>query len=272
MKDISSSNNNKYQPLDIRCPHQQKTAKGLECKLTEFFPGHTTRRTTAEVCRMCPIGRVFRELGCNFVGGRVTIVEINFIGSPHPNYDLINSRIYCMKLQRDVDPDFCFKCPYTTLPIIQETMIEAQSVFNRLGFEETDKLLRQCVEQFHASLYNECISSAKASVESCLRTLLLKLNVKINNRMNLSDLWQLAKKNLALENLSTGEAIKQITSGLTSIIQGISTLRNELGIDHGRVQTPIALQSQAKLALTSATSICLFLVTRFDEIKPAICR
>jgi hypothetical protein len=150
---------------------------------------------------------------------------------------------------------------------VQEAIEAARGLLERLGFKEAEERLRESTEALHAGQYDECISRSKSGLESCLRSVLVERGVASASDMDVPELWRAAKKDLDLWNAPSSRATMQTASGVLSVVQGLSTLRNELGPDHGRPQTPAALQSQAELALNCAASLCLFLAVRLEEIR-----
>ncbi len=239
------------------------------CEVAEVRTNESTNRSTDEICHECFIGRVYRELGCSFVGGRTVIIEASFLGRPCPVYQIVESQIYCSKLKRYVEWDYCSRCPIVVRPVIQETIKKLRSLLDRMEFKEAEQRLLEAVERLHAGPehYSECISRAKASLESCLRTILTKLGKPIEDSADMPTLWKEVRKELAILDMPGDAATKQIAAGLYSVVVGISTMRNELSPDHGRVETSQPLQSQTELVLNCTATLCLFLALRFREIS-----
>ena len=116
--------------------------------------------------------------------------------------------------------------------------------------------------------YDGAITNSRTLIEAVLLYILKDLGGKepeFNGDLN--KLFKLAKKELDLdpEQKSLSDTLKQIYSGLISIINGISGLSNQLGDRHSRQHKPYRFH--AELAVNISRALCNFLHALYLESK-----
>ena len=123
-----------------------------------------------------------------------------------------------------------------------------------------EKILDKCIERYNKDDFDGCITSARTCVEEALINIfkivkgielenegdLIKLNKKVINTLNLDP----SKKDL-------NDCLKQVISGLISIIAGFSGLRNKIGDAHATKYE--AEKHHAKLVLNVSVAYINFL-------------
>lgn len=115
------------------------------------------------------------------------------------------------------------------------------------------------------------ITLARTILESVCKNILDDLGVEYKaNKIELHTLYKLTAKalNLAPENHSE-KVFKQILGGCSAIINGLGTLRNQLGDAHGKGKMPVKpAKRHAELAVNLAGAMALFLVdTYYTKIE-----
>jgi hypothetical protein len=148
--------------------------------------------------------------------------------------------------------------------------------FDRL---DEPRVLLQHLERIDEGIVRDpaaAIGAAKELVESTCKFILKDYGVKYNEReASLTDLYKLVAEQLRL----TREAVPQSAKGsrashrvlqnLTTAVQSLAELRNELGIGHGRTAPSPALARHARLAANSARAVVEFLLETWHERRGA---
>jgi Abortive infection C-terminus len=161
----------------------------------------------------------------------------------------------------------------------------------RLGFGSTPPVLP--VERFdrldeprvllqHLDRINEgilkdpaaAIGAAKELVESTCKFILRDYGVTYDERVaSLTDLYKLVAEQLRLTREAVPTSAKgsrashRVLQNLTTAVQSLAELRNELGIGHGRTAPSPALARHARLAANAARTVVEFLLETWHERK-----
>ena len=123
-----------------------------------------------------------------------------------------------------------------------------------------DEQIKKCDKKLGEGDFDGAITNARSLVEAVLSVIEKEFDPNPPEYDgNLPKLYKRVQKHL---NLSPGqedlsECLRQILSGLTSIISGLATLRNEMSDSHVISYKP--LEHHAKLAVNSAKTLCDFL-------------
>jgi hypothetical protein len=118
------------------------------------------------------------------------------------------------------------------------------------------------------------IGSAKELVESTFKFVLDDYGVKYDARSaSLTDLYKLVAKELRLNRESVPDSAKgsqashRILQNLSTAVQSLAELRNELGLGHGRTVPSQALARHARLAANAAQTVVDFTLATWHERK-----
>jgi len=123
-----------------------------------------------------------------------------------------------------------------------------------------DEQIKKCDKKLGEGDFDGAITNARSLVEAVLSAIEKEFDPNPPEYDgNLPKLYKRVQKHL---NLSPGqedlsECLRQILSGLTSIISGLATLRNAMSDSHVISYKP--LEHHAKLAVNSAKTLCDFL-------------
>jgi hypothetical protein len=262
-----------YAPLDVRCNYQDNTTSGLRCRIANLhWSQHASSETRDDICSECKIGSSFRETGCIHLGGWTMIRVYSADQYPDDVPVLESSTMYCQHLKSATDVEKCRACPVTGRIVSQEALANTRSLLERLGFGEAGRQLRQAQAALHTGQPEECMSKAKAALESELRAVLVKLGTPARDNLDMPGLWKAVRQQRHLWDAPGGRHAQQLSTGLMGVVHGVAGLRNELGSDHGRMLPPTVQQSHAELALYSSAALCHFLIigdaNRFrDSVK-----
>jgi Abortive infection C-terminus len=115
------------------------------------------------------------------------------------------------------------------------------------------------------------IASSKELVESALKFVLNDYGVEHPRSAQLPELYKLAATELRLSRESVPESARgsqiaqRVLQNLSSAVQGLAELRNELGLGHGRTTRSPALTRHARLAANSARAVTEFILDTWHE-------
>lgn len=102
-------------------------------------------------------------------------------------------------------------------------------------------------------------------VETVVLDILSKYDKEYEHKGDLIAAYRRIKKLLNLDPAKHNypDSIKQILSGLNSIVNGLANMRNEMSDAHARRYKPEKYHS--KLAVNSAKTLCEFLIESFEK-------
>jgi len=134
--------------------------------------------------------------------------------------------------------------------------------------EFIEEQLKKCEYKISQRDYDGAITNARALLEAALLEVGRHLEQKhINYDGDLVRLYKRIQKLLNLDpsEKSISDSLKQVLSGLISIVNGLSSLRNKMGDAHARQYKP--LSHHAKLAVNSARTIVDFIFETYQYQK-----
>lgn len=143
-----------------------------------------------------------------------------------------------------------------------ENRFDKSSELSELIIEEQ---IQKCREKIEGGDYSGAITNARTLIEAVL----LKIESELDptpqgNDGDLVKLFQRVRKHLNLEpsRQDISDALKQVLSGLASIVLGLATMRNKMSDAHGVPYKPS--RHHAKLAVNAAKTLADFL---FDTMS-----
>lgn len=143
-----------------------------------------------------------------------------------------------------------------------ENRFDKSSELSELIIEEQ---IQKCREKIEGGDYSGAITNARTLIEAVL----LKIESELDptpqgNDGDLVKLFQRVRKhlNLELSRQDISDALKQVLSGLASIVLGLATMRNKMSDAHGVPYKPS--RHHAKLAVNAAKTLADFL---FDTMS-----
>lgn len=111
------------------------------------------------------------------------------------------------------------------------------------------------------------IGTAKELIETICSTILTELNLDVDRTWDLLQLLKQTTKKLNLtpegiaDEIKASKTIKSILGSLTTVVQGISELRNQYGSGHGKKASFKGLTARhAKLSVGAASTLAIFLL------------
>lgn len=136
---------------------------------------------------------------------------------------------------------------------------------NAPNIEFIQEQISKCQTKINAGDNDGAITNARTLLESVL--LEIESKIKGERQEYNGDLLQLHKRVRTLLNLEPSrkdisDSLKQVLSGMISIVNGIAPMRNKMSDSHARDYKPA--EHHAKLAINSVNTICMFLLDSFE--------
>lgn len=247
--------------VNIDCLYQKQGKGTLICSIAEISGQHTNE-VGPEVCYECPVGKIYRELGCDKISAKLSILKML------KGNKLLVDNLWCNLRKRKTDYEYCLTCPYMGTQFTKPIMKETKDLFDKLGFEKAKKNLIKAQEKLSEGDPENTITNSISALESTFKTILDFLNITYPSKEKVTSLWQAVKCNLHLGDEIASKHIKQVIGSLTGAISGLGGLRNDLSDAHGDgLISPEVYDSYAELAVNISASICLFVIRRYLELQ-----
>lgn len=134
-----------------------------------------------------------------------------------------------------------------------------------LSQEFIEEQIEKCDRKIQENDYDGAITNARSLLESVLHDLEGRLvDEPPEHDGDLQKLYKRVQKLLNLEpsRADISNALKQVLTGVTSIVTGIAPLRNKMGDSHARSHRP--QRHHAKLAVNAARTAADFLLETFE--------
>jgi len=118
------------------------------------------------------------------------------------------------------------------------------------------------------------VTAACSMLESLFKVILEEEGLPLPQKETIKPLWATVQGRLGLSPASVSdEDVRRVLSGLTSIIDGIGSLRTHAGSAHGHgKQTYEVLPRHARLVVHAAHTLCLFVLetweSRREKVRP----
>lgn len=112
------------------------------------------------------------------------------------------------------------------------------------------------------------VTSASSMIESMCKVYLEKRRIQLPNNKNIKNLWKAVSKRLGLDPGSKeDDNVKQVLSGLISIVSGVGALRTRAGSAHGHGnEKHYTLQSRhAWLVINASSTIVTFVLETINQ-------
>jgi hypothetical protein len=118
----------------------------------------------------------------------------------------------------------------------------------------------------------DAVTAACATVESVCRSILIELNQPLPEKKDLSGLYRAVRKHLGLNpgdiavDAAIAADVRDILSGLITVMNGIGALRTHGGDAHGRERGYARIDSRiASLAVHASSTVALFLIETWQR-------
>lgn len=142
--------------------------------------------------------------------------------------------------------------------------------FDTVG-RDLDRALNSCEKD-----PEDAVTAACSAVESVCRSVLIELGLELPAKQDISGLYKAVRDPLGLSPLRSdlpGEVaddVRKILSGMTTMIDGIGSLRTHGGDAHGRERGFARIDARiARLAIHSASTAALFIIETWQRKYPS---
>jgi len=244
---------------DISC-HLQDIGMGtLICRAAKQRGEHTTNEVNEVICFNCPVGKIYREVGCDAVTPNIRIY--------HGNISQINS-LFCKIRKRTTTFDYCKKCSLPVAETTRQIVSTARGLFEKYGFYSAYKDIEKARKAIRDGDPEGAVTSSISCLESTMRICHEELKKPLPKKKQLSDLWKSTRDILEFDNMDPTGATETLINSLSGVVIHLAGLRNALGDAHGKGKIPPeASESIAELALNVASSLSTAIIRIFKQIE-----
>lgn len=231
--------------LVCRCAKQDGTSK-------------STNNVTAAICFSCPIGKIYREIGCDAPSSNISVQYY----SNFPQVSL--SGIFCKIRRRSTTYEYCQTCSLVTAESTRQVVSATRGLFQSSKFYAAYQDLEKARLAIRDGEFDRSITHSIACVESTCRLIHDELGEKLPGEKSLSDLWKSTRRVLELDTLGPESVIPQLLNSLSGVVTHLGAMRNALSDAHGKGKySPQISESYAELALNTASALATFAVRHF---------
>lgn len=139
--------------------------------------------------------------------------------------------------------------------------LKSEKLNHAFILEQIDK----CNEKIQSLDFDGAITNSRTLVEAIFEEILSRFDeTSTHADGDLNKLYKQVKERLALDPSRTdiSQTLKQILSGLTSIVSGLAGISNKMGDRHARKHSPS--MHHAVLAVNVANTLCVFLLSSMN--------
>ena len=246
----------------INCHLQQLGVGTLICRAAKQTGNGGTNETTPTVCFNCPVGKIYREVGCDAVSSKIRLSL--YSGGVMPMFD----DLFCKIRRRNTTPDYCRTCGLVTAETTRQSVSTARGLFQSGQFFAAYKDLEAAREGIRDGKFDNAITRSIACLESVMRTIHEKRGVALPSKLQVTDLWKSVRPALKFNECDSTGAVADLLNVLAGTVGNLGRMRNALGDAHGKgTIAPAVSESFAELALNCAAALSTFLVRRFTQLE-----
>ena len=251
---------------DVSCHLQVVGLGGLICRAASREGRHPSNEVSPEACHKCEIGRIFREIGCDSVSGKLLVYGV--LGRRENLTQVEN--VFCNKRTRETNINFCKSCDLVQSETTRENVRTTQGLLESLNFFQSKKDLEKARIAMREGNCDSAITYSSNCVESTLKRIFEQIGVPLPSEKSITGLWKGLKDKLRDDQTCSNDSSVVVVNNVAGLITKLGQMRNELSDAHGRGDiTPSVYQSYAELSTNLASALSTFLVRRYLEIKGA---
>lgn len=244
---------------DISC-HLQDIGMGtLICRAAKQTGEHSTNEVNETICFNCPVGKVYREVGCDAITPNIRIYHFNTFH--------INS-LFCKIRKRTTDIDYCKKCNLPVAETTRQLVSTARGLFEKHGFYSAYQDIEKARKSIRDGDPEGAVTSSISCLESTIRICHGELKKPLPKKKQLSDLWKSARLILKFDKIDPTGATETLLNSLSGVVAHLGGLRNVLSDAHGKDKIPPGVsETIAELAINVASSLSTAIIRRFNQIR-----
>jgi len=139
----------------------------------------------------------------------------------------------------------------------------------KINTEYINKKYEEIIEEINKEKYNHALTLSKNMIEKTFKLLLDNKHINYSNNDDMNDLYKEVKSSYSLNaNGKMNQNLKKIMSGLNSIIDGITGIRNLMGDAHDHIENEFGLRAfDLKMIVNSSKIVCEYLINIMESEK-----
>lgn len=241
------------------CHLQQIGLGSLVCRCAkQDGTSNSTNNVTPAICFSCPVGKIYREIGCDAPSTNISMRYYN--NSPH----VIISEIFCKIRKRSTTIEYCRSCSLVTAESTKLIIQATRGLFQSSKFYAAYQDIEKARMAIRDGEFDRSITHSIACVESTCRLIHDEMGENLPAEKSLSVLWKSTRKVLDLDALGSEDTIVQLLNSMFGVVNQLGAMRNALSDAHGKGKhSPQVSESYAELALNTASTIATFAVRHF---------
>ena len=140
-----------------------------------------------------------------------------------------------------------------------------KQLLQKRDLSEINQEFARCMENVETDP-PAAITAACSIFESLCKHYIEDNNLEVPSRQTIGSLWKAVSKHLRLDPSAVeDDDVKKILSGLTSVLDGIGSLRTHTGSAHGRGRKSYIVQSRhARLAIHASHTLVIFVLETWE--------
>lgn len=241
------------------CHLQQVGLGSLICRCAkQDGTSNSTNNVTPAICFSCPIGKIFREIGCDAPSTNISVRYFSDL----PHVSILG--IFCKIRKRYTTFEYCQSCTLVTAESTRQIIQATRGLFQSSKFYAAYQDIEKARTAIRDGEFDRSITHSIACVESTCRLIHDEMGEKLPAEKSLSALWKSTRKLLGLDALGSEDAVAQLLNSLYGVVNQLGAMRNALSDAHGKGKfSPQVSESYAELAINTASTIATFAIRHF---------
>ncbi|MHC3378033.1 abortive infection family protein [Ligilactobacillus equi] len=136
-----------------------------------------------------------------------------------------------------------------------------------VGQERIRELMQRGEKNIETGDYDSTLTQARTILEETFRYILERKSITLKENLGINELYKEVKKNYnMIQKNINDKRVKKLLSGLETIVQSVSELRNKESDSHGQGSRRLGIKDyHARLVLNSAVTMSEFLLSVSDN-------
>lgn len=244
------------------CHFQQTGIGSLICTAARTNRRSSTNEVDTTTCFNCPVGQIYREVGCDAVSPKLQIIAFD------QGNELLIDKLLCMKRKRETTIDYCRTCDIVTAETTREIVSTATGLFKAQGFDSAYNDLEMARKAIRDGNSENAVTRSISCLESVMCICHEKLDKPLPSKKQVTDLWKSTRTILKFDEFDTSGSTLTFMNSLSGVVSHIGGLRNSLGDAHGKgVFPPEVSESIAEFAINTASALSTIIIRRYIQLK-----
>lgn len=238
---------------------QRLTPGGLVCAAAVLTGNKSsTNQVTPAICLNCPVGQVFREVGCQHVGAKIHVWTS--IGGHHAmQYD----DLFCSLRKRNTTVQECRNCDRVTDATTRGLVSKARSAFEKHAFYSSYQDIDASWRAIGRADLDTAITRAISCLESTLTIVHENLGEPLPRDKSITGLWKSLREIMEFP-CADVDAVEALAGTLAGCVSHLGGLRNALSDAHGKGSEPTqATMAITGLAIGTAAVLATFIIRSY---------